>query len=226
MNILAMSAFGDNPRYVIGAYKQIFLAKRFFPDFEVWLFVDCPERYRCDAKVIGMPNKTDGTFWRFLAGVQTGVVIFRDVDSRISMREVIATTEWISSGKTLHIMRDHERHNSIHNPILAGMFGIRGPWPSSIIGPLMTCMHRPFDYGNDQGFLRDHVFSLLSQDALIHSLDEGWFGESMKHLVNPYNWIGQGWDEDDRPMYANSNDGFVGFDRFSVPAQFRFNDYF
>jgi hypothetical protein len=225
MNIIAMSVFGDNPRYVIGAYKQVYLAKHYYPDFDVWLFADRPERYKLDCKVIGMPALTDGTFWRLLAGTQTGVIIFRDVDSRISMREMIATTEWISSGKSLHIMRDHERHNSVHNPILAGMFGIRGPWPPSIIGHLMTCMHQPFSYGNDQGFLRDHVYPLFCDDVMVHSLDDGWFGESRKHLVNPYNWVGQGWDEDDRPIYAFSNDGFQGFDRFSLPEKFRFSEY-
>lgn len=226
MNIFAISAFGDNPRYIIGAYKQVYLAKHYFPDFEVWLFVDKPERYRLPAKVIAMPPETNGSFWRFLAGINHGCIIFRDADSRISHRELVATTEWMQSGKRLHIMRDHERHmNNESIPILAGMFGIRGPWPSASIGPLMDGMNKPFLYNKDQDFLRNYVYPIMQDDALVHDLDSGWFGESRKTLINPYNWVGQGWDEDDRPWYANSNEGFNSFDRFSLPESARFNQY-
>ncbi|NDD73049.1 MAG: hypothetical protein EBZ52_07745 [Actinobacteria bacterium] len=61
--ILAISVFGNNPRYVIGVYKQVHLAKYFFPEFERMIFVDKPQLYKLDATVIKMPAATDGQFW-------------------------------------------------------------------------------------------------------------------------------------------------------------------
>ena len=63
-------------------------------------------------------------FWRFFAHDETDCeyVVFRDADSRISKREKMAVDEWIQSGKSIHIMRDHPYHTV---PILGGMWGCR-----------------------------------------------------------------------------------------------------
>ena len=62
--------------------------------------------------------------WRFLPNDDESVELFivRDMDSRISQREVTSVNEWIDSGKVLHIMRDHPHH---HYKILGGMWGMR-----------------------------------------------------------------------------------------------------
>jgi hypothetical protein len=49
-------------------------------------------------------------------------LIPRDTDTRIQPREVMAVQEWVQSGKSLHIMRDHFQH---FPKVLGGMFGIR-----------------------------------------------------------------------------------------------------
>lgn len=223
--IFAISVFGNIPSYVIGAYKQVHLAKYFYPDFERVLFVDNPSLYKLDATVIGMPAKGDGTFWRFLAGSSDAAVLFRDADSRITIREVGAVEEWLQSGKKLHLIRDHERHLNQHIPILAGNFGFRGPWPLSVVAKLTQWMQEPFRYGRDQDFLREHVHGLFANDALIHALGEGWFGDSREKLANPYEWVGQGWDEEDRPIYAPSEENFDQHDRFALPDSAKFSQY-
>ena len=62
--------------------------------------------------------------WRFLPCVdpQVEVMVSRDLDSRISAREVSAVEEWLESGLQVHAMRDHPAHNTA---MLGGMWGAR-----------------------------------------------------------------------------------------------------
>ena len=62
--------------------------------------------------------------WRFLPPLDPQVSLFlcRDLDSRISAREVAAVTEWVQSGKPIHSMRDHPAHNT---PLLGASWGAR-----------------------------------------------------------------------------------------------------
>ena len=62
--------------------------------------------------------------WRFFPTLdpQVDILLSRDLDSRISQREVDAVTEWMESGKLVHVMRDHPQHNT---PMLGGMWATR-----------------------------------------------------------------------------------------------------
>ena len=64
-----------------------------------------------------LPSHTDiakvfAMIWRFFPTLdpQVDMYMVRDLDSRISEREVAAVTEWIQSGKSVHSMRDHPDH--------------------------------------------------------------------------------------------------------------------
>ena len=50
------------------------------------------------------------------------VLLVRDLDSHISMREVSAVKDFLNSTKDFHIMRDHPFHIQ---PIMGGLWGIR-----------------------------------------------------------------------------------------------------
>jgi len=71
----------------------------------------------------------EGTFWRFYAAADADVMICRDVDSRLGLREKFAVDEWLESDKDCHIMRDNEEHGA---PICAGMWGARNGILSNI----------------------------------------------------------------------------------------------
>lgn len=60
--------------------------------------------------------------WRFLVLGDNTVQKFlaRDLDSRITQREMDAVNEWEKSSKLFHAMRDHPAHET---PILGGMWG-------------------------------------------------------------------------------------------------------
>ena len=48
--------------------------------------------------------------------------LVRDVDSRPTVRELLAVNEWVSSGLKFHTIRDHLQHRV---PVMGGMFGMR-----------------------------------------------------------------------------------------------------
>ena len=102
----------------------------FYPDYELHVFYDktvninylisiedyCHLHYGDD--------KIPGYFWRFYLSdeITKDLILFRDIDSRFTQREVSAIEEWKSTDKKLHIMRDHPQHRY---PIQGGMFGVK-----------------------------------------------------------------------------------------------------
>jgi hypothetical protein len=90
----------------------------------------------------------------------------RDCDSVVNAREAKAVDDWIASGKSFHIMRDWWTHT---DPVLAGMWGgIAGVLPSMRL-LLGTYKSKHLETPNwDQWFLRDRVWPLIRDHALIH----------------------------------------------------------
>ena len=77
------------------------------------------------AKVLEMDEIGDrhASLWRFTAATKGyDAVIFRDTDSRMSLREGHAVHEWMNSDKLVHVMRDHRWHTF---PVMAGMWGLK-----------------------------------------------------------------------------------------------------
>ena len=116
--------------------------------------------------------------WRFFPTLDSQVDAFmsRDLDSIIKMREVEAVAEWLESGKTLHVMRDHPAHSV---PMLGGMWGAlrtksREAWKdvwddiwSAIIADPLSQSDRGTK-GPDQTLLSRHVWGRLSGGVVQH----------------------------------------------------------
>jgi len=144
-----------------------------------------------------------GMFWRFFANQESDCeyVVFRDTDSRISEREKMAVDEWIKSGKSIHIMRDHPAHKiptgTNQMAILGGMWGLKSkvlPITEMILKFQKSKEHQ---YGNDQSFLK-MVYNALENDKLTH--DE--FFEKIPFPIKRENgrFIGERIDENDNPL--------------------------
>ena len=179
---LSFSLWGDNPLYNIGAIRNAELWKTIYPEWDMVVYYDnsVPKETidsltSLNVTTIDMTNSgTYGMFWRFFAVSLPNceLAIFRDTDSRISIREKMAVDEWIESKKSLHVMRDHPAHgipygnNSLG--ILGGMWGLK----NNVI-PLMDMMKNFFsggkvmEYGSDQRFLKS-VYSILENDRCTH----------------------------------------------------------
>lgn len=211
MKYISYSLWGDKPVYNIGMIKNAEQAKIIYPDWKVVVYYDNTVPKETIDKLLSMNvvciDASDfnlyGMFWRFLAAdiQDCEYVIFRDSDSRLSHREMLAVTEWVNSGKTIHVMRDHPYHRipcgNDRLGILGGMWGIKGrviPITQMVKKFPISNQHK---YGNDQTFLRD-IFFVFENDRVTH--DE--FFE-----INPFpikreggRFVGERIDENDNPV--------------------------
>jgi hypothetical protein len=181
MNYLSFSLWGDKPIYNVGAIRNAELWKTIYPNWQMVVYYDNSVPNETIKKLDELSVLTIdmsitniyGEFWRFFAVdlIDADYCVFRDCDSRIDLREKLAVDEWIRSGKTLHVMRDHPAHGipagNNQMGILAGMWGIK----TKVI-PLteMILQHPTLQqkfYSNDQAFLKN-VYELLINDRCTH----------------------------------------------------------
>jgi hypothetical protein len=190
--IVSYSLFGSSPLYLDGALRNARLVPRIYEGWiaRIYASQEIPDTLvgqfeRAGAEVIRQHRlgPFDGTFWRFLPTAEEGIdaVVVRDVDSRPTPREFAAVSEWIASGKTLHIMRDHPFHRV---PIMAGMWGCRG----QAIQDMPTLIERWKLWahkGQDQDFLRDAIYPRFRDDCLVHSDLYQYRGELCRPFPSP-----------------------------------------
>ncbi len=128
--IISFSCYGTNPTYVRGAYENLLIQPEIYPGWTCRFYIDdtvpkdIVSLLEKDAEVIMMP-RSDGNYgmwWRFEPLKDTTIERFvvRDTDARLSIRDAAAVKEWEESGKSVHIMRDHECH---FQKMMGGMWG-------------------------------------------------------------------------------------------------------
>ena len=211
MKYLSFSLWGDKPIYNVGAIRNAELWKEIYPDWQMVVYYDNTVPKETIEKLdelcvitIDMTEKNlYGMFWRFFAVdlPKSEYCVFRDSDSRITIREKMAVDEWINSGKSLHVMRDHPAHGipfgSDRLGILGGMWGIK-----SISVPLVDMISKftngkNLSYGSDQTFLRT-IYSIFENDKTTH--DE-FFEKNPFPVSREYGrFIGDRIDEFDKPV--------------------------
>ena len=222
-----MSVFGDNKRYIEGARRQAELSKEFYPDWQVRIYVDNADNFSDfdDEIIINQVNDgTDGVFWRFLPMFENenNIVLVRDSDGRITSRESMAVEEWLRSDKSFHTFRDHEAHYEF--PIIACAFGYKGRLPE-VIKNTMNDFNTKFYYTSDQVWLRDCVWPYVKNDSMVHSMidTDTWFAQSRNKLKNKYSFCGNGFDENDMPLYAENLRENASFDLDKLDRKYKFD---
>ena len=211
MNYVSFSLWGDKPIYNVGILKNVELVKQFYPSWKMVVFYDNSVPKETISKlqeneVRTIPifdNSLYGMFWRFFALdlEDCEYAIFRDADSRISLRESLAVNEWIESGKSLHVMRDHPYHRipagTNQLSILGGMWGIKKfvlPIPKMIVEFNKSKEHV---YGNDQSFLK-MIYNFLQNDRFTH--DEFFENKPFPIKREFGRFIGERIDEYEKPV--------------------------
>jgi hypothetical protein len=107
--------------------------------------------------------------------------IVRDVDSRPTIRDLLAVNEWISSGLLFHTIRDHEYHIV---QIMGGMFGMKRGLFESSNTTMTNIVKKAFeDYPteqipgvtlDDQNFLANYIWPVVKDHAMDHDMDGGF----------------------------------------------------
>lgn len=178
MKVISFSLWGDKSIYQVGSIRNAKMAKEFYPDFQCWFYIHVDtvpkntiDKLReCDnVKIIeksGDLYSMKPMTWRFEAidAPEVELMMSRDVDTQILLREKLAVDEWINSGKLLHIMRDHPWHRYY---IQGGMFGVRKSDISWIDKIESQCSKGNYNY--DQIFLSDIIYSLYKDNCIIHA---------------------------------------------------------
>jgi hypothetical protein len=186
--VISFSVWGNSEHYVLGAILNADIAEKEWQDWICRFYVspNVPEpaikelERRSNVEVFRMQNDAgwNGMFWRFLpaSDPEVDVMISRDSDSRINVRDKAAVDEWLDSGKKFHIMRDMCQHMW---PICGGMWGVRDKFLSSLSDEIMNYDRKNHDnnHGIDQKFLTD-LYPRVVNDALIH---DDWFPHYLTH---------------------------------------------
>lgn len=191
--IISFSLWGDNPKYYKGAYENVKLQQKLFPDWicRFYVHVSVPMHLyqplaaegaeielvythiaeEPEYSTNGMHN---GWFWRFdvLKDPDVERFIVRDADSRLSQREKNCVIDWTRSKKSFSIIRDNPMHGV---PILAGTWGATREFAESIdYDNLLEEFIRNNKTNNtryggyDQFFLSTMFYHLIQDDVCIH----------------------------------------------------------
>jgi hypothetical protein len=212
MKILSFSLYGNLPIYNIGAIRNAESYNKFYPGWKCRFYVndeipkDIIEKLKeHNCEIINMSDSNiPGMYWRFLPmddkSVETFVV--RDVDSRLSDREKNAVDEWLNSGKSLHIMRDHPHHNFY---VLGGMWGFKKNKDYSISDKILEFVKERnfvFTKGDDQIFLIN-LFNEFQNDHFSHDSFFTHFPNTKKFPTERIGkrFVGEIFDENDNPHY-------------------------
>jgi hypothetical protein len=215
-NVISFSLWGKLPIYIYGAFENIKLAKRFYPDWKCRFYIDksldiniAKQLHDSGADIYLVDNISGswrGLFSRFYISDDQTVdrFIVRDCDSRLSLREAYAVEEWIESELPFHCMVDHPWQSGV--PILGGMWGAT----KGCIPNMKDLIHQWINTkmitqkGPDQFFLRDMIWPIVKDNCLVH--DE----VSLPQYRNPkaipfptkrdeYRFVGERFDEYNKP---------------------------
>lgn len=177
--VLTFTLWGNSPKYTIGSIKNAQLAQTHYPDFECWFYVHVetvPQNIidtlntLPNVKIIfksGNLNTIKPLMWRFEAidDPEVEIMLSRNTDTRILLREKLAVDEWLNSNKSFHIMRDHPHHDEF---ILGGMFGTKKmsaiPSWSNIINKFIQ-----FNGNYETIFLEKYIYPTILNDCIIHA---------------------------------------------------------
>jgi hypothetical protein len=203
--IISFSLWGDDPKYTIGAIKNAELIKTIYPGWigrfycgkSVPLNIIEQLKSYDNVEIIEMDEDGDwlGMFWRFYACEDADIMISRDTDSRLSLREKIAVDEWLNSDKDFHIMRDHPYHNTL---ILGGMWGVR----NGVLKNILELINK-YNKGNfwqvDQNFLKEQIYPIIVDTSFVHDSYLNFNSWSQKFLTERTNqeFVGEVFDEND-----------------------------
>jgi hypothetical protein len=204
--LISYSIWGNQNKYLVGAMKNIELARKHYPGWVVRFYyqADMDPELINRLKLAGAEVRPKGYFkdpwiglyWRFCPMYDDESIerfIVRDTDSPISAREADAVHEWIASGMPFHIMRDNTAHNI---EILGGMWGsISGivpnfeahlkAWIATVNGDRKNPMGRY--HGTDQDFLRVFVWPVVKNKHIAHGIK--YLGnEHPFRIINPGNY--------------------------------------
>jgi len=169
--IISYSLWGDLPLYTVGAISNAKMAKEIYPDWICRFYIHKPsvpqwvvdELQSVDNVEIVFYHENigcGGSLYRFYPATEddVDVMISRDTDSRLTVREKACVDDWLRTHKNLHIIRDACVHQS---QMMAGMWGTRNgylKWIKPFLQQIISKCDPTVAKGIDQDFLNSKVY--------------------------------------------------------------------
>lgn len=206
--VIAFSLWGNAANYTIGAIRNAELRYKLYPDWVCRFYIDDTTVASqivnilgdLDCEIVPMSHGDfRATLWRFYpaSDLDVDIMLSRDTDSRLTEREKVAVDEWLLSGKSFHIIRDHPDHMY---RILAGMWGCR----CNVLRDMKVLLAN-WNQENkrqvDQEFLAAVIYPRIINDCFIHD-DFHIYPKEVVHKVKhkrvDYEHIGGYINEDEK----------------------------
>ena len=176
--VISYSLYGNQLRFLVGAIKNAELANRFFPGFTVryyygrtvpkWVLSTLILFKNVELIRVDEVEDNIARTWRFMACADgnVDVVLCRDVDARLSLREAEAHQEFLDSDFGFHIIRDHPTGHGYL--ISAGMFAMKNAKYGRLMYDLISSYEFRDEYMADQNFMASQFYPHIAADCLIH----------------------------------------------------------
>lgn len=210
--IISFSLFGTEPKYYVGAEKNILQIKDLLPNWEVRIYYhedmildDEVERLTqlggtlINVKGIILGDKETihyPYFWRFLSFFENVPSIVRDLDSRFSDREIQYINKWIENGSDYFIIRDHPWQALAPS----GLFGIKKSIKEFTDHFVYFVNNEDLGWGADQEILRIYIENIDKKDIFYCGYDDAlnYIPRDSKDF-----FIGMQIDEHDNPTNSS-----------------------
>jgi hypothetical protein len=209
MKLISYSLFGTHPKYYEGAKRNIELNKKLLPDWETIIYyhpnmimegitgrLEEMGAIMVDISTTNFSSKDSQAypyFWRFFSFLNDDFAISRDLDSRITPREVEYIRRWEESEKAFFIIRDHPWHA----PIPSGLFGISGRVESFVEHFENFLSTRDLIWGTDQEILYEYMQNIDAANICYCGLDRE---DTYIPRDNKDFFIGMQVDENEQPL--------------------------
>lgn len=204
MKVFSFCLYGEQPKYCQGMIENLKLINEFYSDFYIWIYMGSSvpssylEKINSYKNVRMIHSKVDNHSLmnhRFFSidSDEVEIMFVRDADSRVNERDRWCINKFIQSSKTFHIIRDQFWHKT---RITGGMWGCKKGALNQSIESLFNEYQKSRNmnkYGEDQNFLQEKIYPLVSSNVLIHTninLYKGEIAERIRFKNDNVNFIG------------------------------------
>lgn len=201
--VISFSLWGEDQKYTLGAIKNAEIAREIYPGWLCRFYIgkSVPKDIlhilasfdNTEVFVMNELGDWTGMFWRFYAADDSSidVMLSRDTDSRLSIREKAAVDQWLSSEMDFHIIRDHPNHRT---EILGGLWGAKNNILSGVINKKIHNYVKGNYWQIDQNFLRQEIYPIIKDKAMVH--DEFFEKKPFPVKRNGLEFVGEVYDSE------------------------------
>ena len=220
--VISLSLFGDNPYYYNHAYKMKDDLPKYFPDWELRIYIHYKTpsfiikkfiEKGCQVIIIKQDNMTpsDSTFWRFLAAQDNVIFLCRDVDYQLNYFDYEQVNKWLKEDKTYFIkylftnaiLRIEFLIRGIHSSFHAGFWGGRNRCVPNMLEKINNYKYRKH-WRRDELFLEKIIWEDDVKKKGITIIFDNKIGNIIKKFNQPYITIRKLEYENPIPQYLKS----------------------